>query len=264
MSPSQSCSSRSPGVSITSPPPGRRSSSRCVVVWRPVPSVGDSRRPHQILAGEPVEERRLAHARGAEENRRPAPARRERRRASSPSPVRLDTGSTGTPMATLSVSRSRLSRSAQRSVFVSTTTGSRAALPGGREVALQPAEAEVVVEPVSRKRGRRSRRAPARPSRGRRSCGRSPCGGRGQRARSHGRSRRGREARPSRRPPAAAADVVRVVERPRPPLRGRRRPRSRRRRRRGAGPRRGRGSDRSFEPSSCGRPGGVPAEGLES
>ena len=35
---SQSCSSRSPGVSTTSPPPGSRTSWRCRVVWRPSPS----------------------------------------------------------------------------------------------------------------------------------------------------------------------------------------------------------------------------------
>ena len=70
---SQSCSSRSPGVSTTSPPPGSSTSCRCVVVCRPSPSSSRiGRRREQLLAGERVHERRLADARRAEQRDRAA------------------------------------------------------------------------------------------------------------------------------------------------------------------------------------------------
>ena len=70
---SQSCSSRRPGVSITSPPPGRTSSWRCVVVWRPSSSSARvSLRRHGLLAEPAVDERRLADAGRAEQDGRGA------------------------------------------------------------------------------------------------------------------------------------------------------------------------------------------------
>ena len=68
--PSQSCSSRRPGVSITTPPPGSTISSRCVVVCRPSSSstrVAFDR--HQLAAGEAVDERRLADAARPDQHR---------------------------------------------------------------------------------------------------------------------------------------------------------------------------------------------------
>ena len=85
--PSHSCSSRSPGVSITTPPPGSTISSRCVVVCRPSSSstrvsfVG-----HQLVADEPVHERGLADAARAEQHGR-LPGSMRARSASHAAPV---------------------------------------------------------------------------------------------------------------------------------------------------------------------------------
>ena len=71
--------SRSPGVSITSAPLASGTSSRCVVVWRPRSSPRRTGERRALLAGQVVEQRRLADARRAEQHRgaaRPQPGRR--------------------------------------------------------------------------------------------------------------------------------------------------------------------------------------------
>ena len=85
---SQRCTSRMPGLSMRSPPPGMRTSCRRVVVCLPAPSAPRlARLEERVVAGERVHERRLADAGGAEQRARHAGAdrasasRRRRRRS---------------------------------------------------------------------------------------------------------------------------------------------------------------------------------------
>ncbi len=104
---SQSCSSRIPGVSRTSPPPGSSTSWRCVVVWRPSPSssrivcVASSSSPASVFTSVDLptpEEPSSAIVR---------PGARCERIRSSPTPVRLEIAWTGTPKAIASTSSTR-------------------------------------------------------------------------------------------------------------------------------------------------------------
>ena len=120
---SQSCSSRMPGVSSTSPPSGSGTSWRCVVVCRPRPSSRISCVASSSSPSERVDERRLADA-GRAEQRRGAPGRdvaahgldAVARAARSPR-ARARRRRRTRPRST------RDSTSSQRSAFVSSTTG---------------------------------------------------------------------------------------------------------------------------------------------
>ena len=116
-------SSRMPGVSRTSPPPGSWRSWRRVVVWRPRASSSRISRRLALLAGERVDERRLADARRPDEGggragpRGAIGARRCRR------PSGAESTTIGTPGRDASTATRRLSRSSARSAFERTTTG---------------------------------------------------------------------------------------------------------------------------------------------
>ena len=121
-SPSQICSSRSPGVSISSAPFLSALSCRWRVVCRPRPSrrssaVGISSRPASRFSSvdlpTPDDPSRTIVRAGV----------RYASSASTPSPVTLLSACTGTPIATASAA-SIVSGSSFRSSFVSTTTGS--------------------------------------------------------------------------------------------------------------------------------------------
>ena len=148
-------SARMPGVSTSSAPPGSSNSSRWVVVWRPRESESRTSAGRlAVLAEQRVDQRRLADARRAEDRRgraraAGAPAARRARRRSAPRPR-----PSATPGAIASTATSRPSTSSARSDLLRTTTGRDLARPGDREIALDAAQVEVVVE-ARRRAGRR-------------------------------------------------------------------------------------------------------------
>ena len=108
--------------------------------------VADLGRRLAVLAEQGVDQRRLADARRAEDRGgRPgsagAPAGRR-----APAPVRAETATVATPGAIASTATSRPSTSSARSALLRTTTGVISLDHGDREVALDPAQVEVVVE----------------------------------------------------------------------------------------------------------------------
>ena len=116
---------RTPGVSISQPPPG---SGEQLGGDRRVPAavvaLADRRRRLDVGAEEGVDERRLADAAGAEEGERAVRRRRTRAAPRCPAPVRPLATRTGTPKATSISSRRAGSGSSTRSALVSTTAGS--------------------------------------------------------------------------------------------------------------------------------------------
>ena len=107
--------------------------------------LADLLRREQLLARERVDERRLADARRAEQHGGRARLEERASPRRGPSPVRLEIACTGTPPAIVSTSATAASGAGWRSAFVSTITGPRAALPREDQVALEPAQAQVLV-----------------------------------------------------------------------------------------------------------------------
>ena len=114
-----------PGVSMSSPPPGIGTSSRCVVVWRPFESPARTlARLLHVGADQPVDDGALADAGRPQQRARPAGRRRRRAACSMPSPLRGLTTCTGSVAGhRRHVRQHGPARRRCRSGLVSSTTG---------------------------------------------------------------------------------------------------------------------------------------------
>ena len=163
-SPIQRCTSRMPGLSTIMPPLGSRTSSRRVVVCRPAPSAPTlAGREARVVADERVDERRLADAGRPEEHARRHPAKQRARTASSPTPARADTRSTGTsPPTSGELCRHGVRLGLEIGLREQRRPGARRSRPRARGSARGAGGRAPARAPGRRGRRRRSRRSPAR------------------------------------------------------------------------------------------------------